>query len=31
VAVLANRLHVESPQNINEFRKAAAEAVLAAL
>ena len=31
VAVLANRLHVESPQNINEFRKAVAEAVLAAL
>lgn len=31
VAVLANRLHVESPQNINEFRKAMAEAVLAAL
>jgi CubicO group peptidase (beta-lactamase class C family) len=31
VAVLANRLHVESPQNINEFRRAAAEAVLAAL
>ena len=31
VAVLANRLHVESPQNINEFRKAMAEAVLSAL
>jgi CubicO group peptidase (beta-lactamase class C family) len=31
VAVLANRLHVESPQNINEFRKAMAAAALAAL
>lgn len=31
VALLANRLHVESPQNINEFRKAMAQAVLAAL
>ncbi len=31
VAVLANRLHVESPRNINEFRKAVAEAVLSAL
>lgn len=31
VAVLANRLHVESPQNINEFRKAMAQAALAAL